>query len=142
MKRTAKLEYACRALLELSLHWPNDSPMQVSQIAHNQDIPIKFLVHILINLKQMGLVKSMRGKSGGYTLTTPPRDIKLSEIVTNFWSRLEIHEQEKEILEDGSVMDGVWREVDQALYKVMDKINFEEIANRERSRGKIPMYEI
>ena len=48
MKIIAKTDYACRALLELSLHWPKQEPLQVTAIADNQQIPIKFLIHILI----------------------------------------------------------------------------------------------
>lgn len=69
MKISAKIDYACRALLiELGLHWPDNRPMQVSAIAKRQKIPMNFLVHILITLKELGYVDSIRGKSGGYVL--------------------------------------------------------------------------
>src|SRR6267142_1058623 len=84
MKISAKIDYACRALLELGLHWPNTTPMQVGAIAKHQKIPMNFLVHILITLKEAGYVDSIRGKSGGYVLIKAPQDIRLGDVIKNF----------------------------------------------------------
>ena len=84
MKISAKIDYACRALLELALHWPNSTPMQVAAIAKRQRIPMNFLVHILITLKELGYVDSVRGKNGGYVLVKHPQDVRLSAVIKNF----------------------------------------------------------
>src|SRR2546427_7062657 len=84
MKISAKIDYACRALIELALHWPDRTPLQIRTIAKRQKIPIKFLVHILIHLKQLGLTQSVRGKSGGYVLAQSPTNIKLNMIIKSF----------------------------------------------------------
>ena len=84
MKISAKIDYACRALLELSLHWPSQEPLQVDQIAQRQRVPVKFLTQILIHLKQVGYVESVRGKKGGYLLRKLPKEIKLNDIMENF----------------------------------------------------------
>ncbi|MGB3241335.1 MAG: Rrf2 family transcriptional regulator, partial [Candidatus Omnitrophota bacterium] len=62
MRISARCDYACRALLELSLHWPNEAPVHIQQISENQKIPERYLVQILIQLKRLGLVTSSRGK--------------------------------------------------------------------------------
>ena len=53
MRVSAKCDYACKALLELALHWPNKEPVQIHEISEKQDIPIKYLVQILIQLKRI-----------------------------------------------------------------------------------------
>jgi Rrf2 family protein len=68
MKLSAKSDYALRAILELSLHWPKNEPLSLTTIAKRQQIPLKFLSHILLHLKDIGLVHSLRGKEGGYLL--------------------------------------------------------------------------
>ena len=83
MKISAKMDYACRALLELALHWPDLTPMQISEIAKRQEIPIKFLVHIMIHLKERGYVNSVRGNKGGYLLAKAPAEIHFGEVIEN-----------------------------------------------------------
>ncbi len=142
MKISAKIDYACRALLELSLHWPNTSPLQINTIAKRQNIPVKFLTHILINLKQLGLVQSVRGQSGGYRLIKEPKAIKLSELVGNFDGTISQSLQGKDNLSQRHVLNSVWREIDEIILKTMDNINFETICNRKRSKDNVVMFEI
>ena len=142
MKVSAKIDYACRALLELSLHWPNSSPLQVHEVAKKQKIPIKFLVHILISLKQLGYVESIRGKKGGYILSKEPHDIKLSQVVRNFGGfGYSLDDKEKKKI-GRHVMDAVWEEVDRVVLKKLDEVDFEMISNSKKRNDQIVMYEI
>jgi Rrf2 family protein len=50
-------------------------------ISHAQAIPPKFLVHILVELRRAGLLRSHRGPAAGYQLARPPADITLEEII-------------------------------------------------------------
>ena len=141
MKISAKVDYACRALLELALHWPNSTPMQVAAIAKRQKIPMNFLVHILITLKQLGYVDSTRGKSGGYILVKAPQDIKMGEVIKSFggFGLSEVGGRKSKSVH---VMDVLWQEVDKAVLNSIKDITLETITNRERSRGSAIMYEI
>jgi Rrf2 family transcriptional regulator, cysteine metabolism repressor len=139
MKISAKIDYACRALLELALHWPNNTPMQVSAIAKRQKIPMNFLVHILITLKEAGYVDSVRGKSGGYVLIKQPQDIRLGEVIKNFGGLGFANGSRKK---SAQVMDAVWQEVDKAVLNTINNITLETLCNRERGRGNVMMYEI
>ena len=137
MKISAKLDYACRALLELSLHWPNQEPLQVEQIAQRQRIPVKFLTHILIHLKQVGYVESVRGKKGGYLLRKLPREIKLNDIMENFQDTNNSRDEKS-----NPIFSPIWREVNQEFLKTMEKFNFENICNRKREVDNTPTFQI
>jgi len=94
MKISAKIDYACRALIELSLHWHNQDPLQIQTLARRQEIPMKFLPHILLRLKEVGFVESLRGKSGGYRLARAPQGIFLQDVVAHFGGiRFELPEE-------------------------------------------------
>src|SRR3990167_4575578 len=127
MKISAKIDYACRALLELSLHWPDQEPLQVETIAGRQRIPQKFLTQILIHLKQIGYVESVRGKKGGYRLRKLPREIKLNNIMENFQDTNNSRDEK-----NNPIFSPIWREVTQEFSKTMEKFNFEDICNRKR----------
>ncbi len=81
MRITAKSEYATRALLDLVLHGDTNGHVQVRDIAGRQNVPTKYLVQILLVLKNAGLVESRRGADGGYRLAKPPAEITLGEVV-------------------------------------------------------------
>ena len=64
MHVSAKTEYACLAVLELALSYDSGEPMQVRRLATAHGIPSHFLVQILLQLKNAGLVSSTRGAAG------------------------------------------------------------------------------
>jgi Rrf2 family protein len=53
----------------------------VSELAENEQLPVKFLEQILQALKEAGIVESQRGKFGGYSLAKPARKIFIGEVV-------------------------------------------------------------
>lgn len=137
MKISAKIDYACRALLELSLHWPSQEPLQVERIAGRQRIPLKFLTQILILLKQIGYVESVRGKNGGYLLRKLPREITLNDIMENFQDTNNSRDEKS-----NPIFNPIWREVNQEFLKTMEKFNFEDICNRKREVDNTPTFQI
>jgi len=140
LKISAKLDYACRALLELSLHWPNPLPLQVNEIARRQKIPTKFLVHILIMLKQFGLVESLRGQKGGYVLSRAPKDISLYTLFEIFSEKkLKVSQFYKS---DMGLINQICQEGESVMGDYFKHINFETMRLRYRSQEKVPLYSI
>ncbi len=80
MQVSAKADYALRAALELAVA-EDEGPLKGLQISQAQDIPLKFLENILLELKHAGLVRTQRGASGGYWLARPAAEINLAEII-------------------------------------------------------------
>ncbi|MET1009624.1 MAG: Rrf2 family transcriptional regulator, partial [Gaiellaceae bacterium] len=79
MRVSAKVDYALRAALELAA--AGEGPTKGERIAQAQDIPLKFLENILLELRHGGLVQSQRGADGGYWLARPPEEIKLADVI-------------------------------------------------------------
>src|SRR5918998_4035694 len=79
---SSKGDYACRALLSLTLHADERGPTSVRDIAERTAIPQPYLEQILLALKGAGLVRSKRGVGGGYVLARPPAEIVLSDVVS------------------------------------------------------------
>lgn len=82
MNLSAKTEYACVAVLELAKHFGSTAPLQAKSIAQQHDIPSRFLVQILLQLKGAGIVTSTRGAAGGYQLARDPAEITLADVRT------------------------------------------------------------
>ncbi len=79
MRVSAKADYAVRAATELAC--AGDGPMKADQIAQAQEIPLKFLESILLDLRNSGLVNSRRGVDGGYWLARPASEISLAQVI-------------------------------------------------------------
>src|SRR3990172_13420497 len=75
-----KSEYAVRAVFELAKR-EGSGPVKAAKIASAQLIPLRFLENILGQLRQAGIVESVRGKDGGYLLARPIRDLAVGEVV-------------------------------------------------------------
>ena len=80
MRVSTRGDYACRALLSLTLH-DDGGPTSVRDIAERTALPQPYLEQILLALKGAGLVRSKRGVGGGYVLARSPDEIRLSEVL-------------------------------------------------------------
>jgi Rrf2 family protein len=80
MRVSAKADYAIRAAAELAATDPT-VPLKAERISDAQDIPIKFLETILLELKHAGIVRSQRGPDGGYALARPATEIALADVI-------------------------------------------------------------
>lgn len=80
---TQKMKYALKALLVLADEAAQDSPepLTIEQIAKRSDTPKRFLEHILLEIRNAGVIASTRGRSGGYSLIKNPQDVSLSELL-------------------------------------------------------------
>ena len=81
MKLTSKGRFAVTALVDLAINSEDNKPVCLSDIAKRQDISINFLEQIFFLLKKKGIVKSIRGASGGYLFDREPSVIMLSDVI-------------------------------------------------------------
>ena len=77
---TKKGKYALKAMLHLA-RLRDGEIAQVAQIAKADNISKKFLDQILADLRNVGLVHSTKGRSGGYALAKSAKEIKVGQII-------------------------------------------------------------
>jgi Rrf2 family protein len=75
-----KARYALKALYALSADDAR-GPVLIADLADREKIPRKFLEAILLELKNAGVLKSKKGKGGGYSLARTPDRVTVGEIV-------------------------------------------------------------
>src|SRR5271156_6547786 len=75
-----KSKYALKALLVLSEDY-GKGPLLISDIAARANIPRRFLELILLELKNQGVLRSKKGKGGGYVLSAPPARIFVGHVL-------------------------------------------------------------
>lgn len=80
MKITAFEEYGLRCLVQLARHHHEERPVAISEIAKAEGISIQYVGKIMHELRRGGLVTSVRGIHGGFTLARSPTEISIAEI--------------------------------------------------------------
>ena len=75
-----KAKYALKALLILADEQDRGHHLIVD-LAERGGIPRKFLEAILLALKNRGILRSKKGKGGGYALARPPEEITLGQVI-------------------------------------------------------------
>jgi Rrf2 family protein len=83
MQLSMRTDYALRALFTLVEHH-GGSPIPIGELARRNDVPKRFLEHIMLDLKAKGWVESLPGKRGGYLLKKKPEKITMGEVVRHF----------------------------------------------------------
>lgn len=82
MNLSKRGEYALRALIDIGLaHEAGRELVPIGELARHENIPVKFLEQILLQLKEAGYLESRRGTKGGYLLKRAPRAIKIGDVV-------------------------------------------------------------
>ena len=75
-----KTKYGLQALLALSRRF-GEGPVLIATLASEEEIPLKFLELILLDLKNGGIVESRKGRGGGYNLARPPAEITVGSVI-------------------------------------------------------------
>ena len=144
MKISAKTEYACIAMLELAAQYGSSEPVRIRRIAQRHDVPPRFLVQILLQLKGAGLVASVRGAAGGYHLIKLPQDISLGQIMDVIEGSSDDNGQVSNASPDSpavKVLMQAWKDVNDVQRKMLDAITLADLLERSKSQDE-QMYHI
>ncbi len=139
VKVSAKSDYAVRALLELAQ--AGEGPVKGERLAQAQEIPLKFLENILIDLRHAGIIRSQRGAEGGYWLARAPDRISVGEVIRAVDGPLaSVRGEAPEDLDyDGAAkhLQEVWIAVRASLRSIVDELTLADVvAGRMPSRMK------
>ena len=81
MRLSTKGRYAVMAMADLASHEGATKPVSLAEIAKRQEISLSYLEQLFAKLRRGGLVKSVRGPGGGYRLSHPAADVRVSDII-------------------------------------------------------------
>jgi Rrf2 family protein len=144
MRISAKTEYACIAMLELASQYGSGEPVRIRWIAERHNVPPRFLVQILLQLKGAGLVGSVRGATGGYQLLKPPQEISLGQVMEVIDGSLEEDNQTSSASRDSPavrVLVQAWKDVAAVQRKMLGEITLAHLLERTKEHDE-QMYHI
>jgi Rrf2 family protein len=135
---SCKSEYALLALVELSANHATNEPMQIRQIATQQNIPDRYLEQLLATLRRAGLVRSQRGARGGYLLARSPWQMTLYDVVSCI-EGFDTQGEPRSVSEtaEGLVVNEMWQEVRQAAEAVLQKYTLQDLLDRRNAKQQV-----
>lgn len=137
MKLSTKGRYATRALVELAAE-NGLGPVYIKKLARDQEISEKYLERIFATLKAQGLVNSVRGAKGGYTLAKDPAEITLLEVIQALEGSLApvgcVDDAKICNKSNWCVTRSVWTKVKEAVENTLHWITLKELAEEYKSK--------
>jgi Rrf2 family protein len=136
---SCKTEYALLALLELTGHYNDGEPLQIRQIAAQQNIPDRYLEQLLATLRRGGLVRSQRGAKGGYLLTREPWKITLLDVISCLEgsdAKASKSETDPKTVESAVVVE-IWQEIHDRANDVLRGYTLQDLSEKRDSRRQL-----
>jgi Rrf2 family protein len=133
MKLSTRGRYGIHAMYELALEY-GGAPVSIKTIAERRDIPEAYLEQIFSMLRRDELVTSLRGAQGGYTLSRPPAEIRVGDLLRSLEGGLKL----VDCLEDETCTHAcecpsraVWKKINDGWTGIVDSITLQDMLKDE-----------
>jgi Rrf2 family cysteine metabolism transcriptional repressor len=144
LKVSTKGRYGLRAMIDLSLYSKNEL-VPLASIAERQDISKSYLEQVFSALRKAGLVKSIKGAQGGYSLSTGPEDITVGMILRALEGDLSVVPMEDGVISnriESYIRENVWNKIDDKVFAFVNKLTLKDITDDYLKKDSSPMYYI
>ena len=138
MKLSTKGRYGLRAMIDLA-RYSEKEPVSISSIAARQDISERYLEQLVGLLKKAGLVRSIRGATGGYILAKNAEEISVGDVLRALEGSLEpvkcaaFYSEEGCMAADGCVTKYVWQKINESINATVDHMMLDELVRESRT---------
>lgn len=132
MKISTKGRYGLKAMLDLAVH-NTDGQVSLKSIADREGLSENYLEQLFAALKKAGIVKSIRGSQGGYTLAAKPDEISVGSILRALEGSLAPVECVSETnpslccRQENCITKGIWEKIRNSINDVIDSTTLENL---------------
>jgi Rrf2 family protein len=81
MKVSSRVDYALSCILRVADGYNNRNPITVGEVAEKEKLDPDYVEQLFVSMRRAGLLKSIRGKRGGYKLTVSPARISAKDVM-------------------------------------------------------------
>jgi Rrf2 family protein len=141
MKLSTKGRYAARAMEELAIRY-GEGPIMLRKIACRQNVSVRYLERIMAALVAAGLVRSTRGKHGGFSLTKPPSTITLAQVVQTVEGPITpvacVDDPELCKRSNECVTRDIWGKAKLAMLDVLESVTLADLVEKHKEKAASP----
>lgn len=139
LKISTRGQYALMTM-EVLAEQADDTYIPMKKISHKQNLSVKYLEQILIQLSKAGLVEGMRGNNGGYRLVKPVRDYTAGEILRAMEGSLSPRGTNDGNGVKSNGNENFWAGFDKAINAYVDSITLEQILEKSQENNGYMFY--
>lgn len=138
MKLSTKGRYGLRAMIDLA-RYSGQEAVSISSIAARQGISERYLEQLVALMKKSGLVKSIRGASGGYVLARKAEEISVGDVLRSLEGSLEPVKCPAFYSDDGCMAAGecvtkyVWQKINDSINETVNHMMLDELVRESIS---------
>lgn len=136
MKLSTKGRYGLRAMIDLGI-FAVEEKASIKSIATRQQISENYLEQLIALLKKSKLVKSARGAYGGYSLSKPPKDISLGDILRALEGDLNpvdcVSNNDQKVCKgaEACATKFVWKKISDSINEVVNNISLQDLVDEQ-----------
>lgn len=136
MKLSTKGRYGLRAMVDLAVY-SNEEHVALSQVAEREGLSVQYLEQVFSTLRKAGLIKSIKGAGGGYTLAQDPSKITAGSILRAMEGDLSIAGNVSDDVADLTAVEkclrqSLWDQIDKSIVAIVDAVTLEELADEAK----------
>ena len=138
MKISTKGRYGLRALIDLA-QYSEIEPVSINSIATRQGISERYLEQLMTLMKKAGLIKSIRGASGGYVLAKEIEEISVGDVLRALEGNLQPVECAAFSQDDSCEASGVcvtkyvWQRINESINKTVNEISLKQLVEESKN---------
>lgn len=137
MKLSTKGRYGLRCMLDLAMN-SNGEHVALYNIAERQGLSVLYLEQVFSTLRKAGLVKSVKGAGGGYSLADTPANMTVGAILRALEGNISIvsslSKEDSEQLNslERCIRTTLWGRIDDSINEIIDAVTLEDLAEDAR----------
>lgn len=135
MRISTKGIYALEAMIELSSR--DEGNVSIRDIAEARNCSVKYLEQLFNRLKKADLIKSVRGKDGGYQLAKQPECISAKDVILAVEDSMDPVSCLSEKCERSSICPtkSIWLGIQNEIYQVLENKNLKYLSEVYKREG-------
>lgn len=134
----ARVRYAAKAMLNLAMRY-GQGPILLREVAEREHVSESYLENLMVPLKTARLVRATRGAGGGYSLSRPPAEISLNEIVSALEGPLALVEcidnPKLCYRSDFCVTRDIWTDIERSVTAILESKTLADMVREQNERG-------
>lgn len=136
MRVSTKGRYATRIMIYLAIHGKTN-PVRKKAVAKAEGLSADYVEQILTKLKTANLVRSQRGKHGGFVLAKDAADITVNNIIEATEGPITLVDCASEKCGRSSycVSSKIWNEASIAINAIFSKYTLAELAKKAEAKN-------
>ncbi|PKK82496.1 MAG: Rrf2 family transcriptional regulator [candidate division Zixibacteria bacterium HGW-Zixibacteria-1] len=136
MKFSTRARYGLRLMVELARELKKDRLVHLGKIAGITGVSENYLAQLAMSLKNDGLLIGVSGKKGGYYLSRPASEIKISEIIKAVAGPISLTDcvNNPDICLNSSFCEArmIWVIMSGSMIDILEKYSLEDLIDKEK----------